>query len=250
MNAATVLLLFVAAATPTPEVAATLTEVTAVAAASVEGTEVLSSRDIEKIIALESQKQLAGCSASDCLAEVAGALGARLVLFGELGALDNQLVLTLNLYDAEAARSVARQLVRGPGAAALSEGIPAAARSLLEGHLAAVATRPVRVLMMNIQTTTTVAEGGTPAPTSGGSVLGPIGLVTMGVSGAVAVVGGIVGVIALDSDAKANAAETTQRAAKDLYDTRDTQALTANVLFATAAVVAGTGATLWLLGME
>jgi hypothetical protein len=109
----------IVATTPAPEVAATLTEVTAVAAASVRGTEVLSTRDIEKIMELESQKQLVGCNASDCLAELAGALGARLVVFGELGALDDQLVLTLNLYDAESARSIARQLVQGPKNAAV-----------------------------------------------------------------------------------------------------------------------------------
>jgi hypothetical protein len=251
MWAASVLSLLVAL-TPAPEVAATLTEVTTVAAAAVNGTEVLSSRDIDKIMALESQKQLAGCNASDdCLAEVAGALGARLVVFGELGALDDQLILTLNLYDAEAARSVARQLVQGSGAAAVSEAIPVATRSLLEAHLATVTARPVRVLVMNIQTTvSTVVDNGAPAVATGGSLLGPIGLVTIGVGGAVAVVGGIVGLVALDTDTKANAADTTQREAKDLYDARNGQALAANLLFGAAAVVAGTGATLWLLGME
>ncbi len=244
------LLSVLAVSTPSTEVAATLSEVTAVAAAAVPGTEVLSTRDIEKIVALESQKQLVGCAATDCLAEVAGALGARLVVFGELGALDDQLVLTLNVYDAEAARSVGRQLVRGAGAAALSEAIPAAVSTLLQAPVASVTSRPVRVLVMKIEGATTApAEVLAPVPAEN-AWLGTAGLVTVGVGGALAVGGGVLGLLASGSQDAAANPTTTQKAAKDLYDARNAQALGANILFASGAVVAAGGATLWLLGME
>jgi hypothetical protein len=230
---------------PTPEVAATLTEVTAVAVAGVDGAEVLSTRDIEKIVELESQKQLAGCNASDCLAELAGSLGARFVVFGELGALEDQVVLTLNLYDAETARSVGRQLVRGAGATALSDAIPAAARSLLQPALASLTTRPVRVLVMNIKLT-----AGAAAPKAADNVLQPVGLTAIGIGAVVAVVGGVVGGLAVMSDRTAVNPETTQAEAKRAYDTRDAQGLAANVCFVAAAVVSAGGGTLWLIGME
>jgi hypothetical protein len=232
---------------PSAEVAATLTELTAVAAAEVVGAEVVSTRDIEKIVALESQKQVMGCSAADCLAEVAGALGARLVVFSELGALDDQLLLTMNLYDAEAARSVSRELIRGGSAAAVGEAIPGAVHRLLDGPVQQAPARPVRVLVMNIAVTTTT----TMAPSeAGGSVLGTVGLATIGVGGVVAVAGGVVGLMAAQSDSTANDPATTQREARAAYDARNGQALVANILFGSAAVVAGAGTALFLLGME
>lgn len=242
---------FLAASAPTADVAATLTEVTAVAAADVDGAEVVSTRDIEKIVALESQKQLMGCSASDCLAEVAGALGARLVVFSELGALDDQLVLTMNLYDADAARSVSRQLVRGTSAAVVGEAIPGALHQLLDAPVAAATTRPVRVLVMNIVPRGDASAAVADAPKDdGGSVLGAVGIVTVGVAGALAVTGGVFGFLAGSANTLAIDPKTTQKDAKAAYDDRDNQALIANILFGSSVVVAGAGAALFILGME
>ncbi len=143
----------VAGAQSPQEVSATLTEVATVAASQVAGAEVLSTRDIERLVALESEKQLLGCTdSSACLAEVAGAMGARLVIFGELGSLDDQLLLTLNLYDANQAKSVSRQIVRGPTLTAVADGIDDAIGLLVAPTLATIDAKPVRLLVMQIQT--------------------------------------------------------------------------------------------------
>lgn len=236
---------------PTPSAQATqaktLSELTAVAAANVRGTEVVSSRDIERIVALESTKQLMGCTGkSDCLAEVAGALGARLVLFGELGALDTQSILTLSLYDADAARTVGREVVRGNSVTAISEGIPAAVGALLHPVLGAVTTAPVRVLVMDIQGA--AAAEAPPVEAPGTSMLSIAGLSVVGAGAAAGVVGGVLGAFALGSDGDARDAKTTQKDAAALSATRDNQALAANILFVSAGGLAAAGAALWFWG--
>jgi hypothetical protein len=65
--------------------------------------EVLSADDLRRAMALEGEKQKIDCVTDSCLAEIAGALGAQLVIFGDVGALGDQLVLTLTLFDAHAA---------------------------------------------------------------------------------------------------------------------------------------------------
>lgn len=75
--------------------------------------EVLSGADVKQLIALESQKQAMGCADdSSCLADVAGALGAELVVFGAAGKLGTLYNLNLNLYDSRQGRSVGRVAVQ------------------------------------------------------------------------------------------------------------------------------------------
>ena len=238
-----VVALLLATAQSPQEVSATLTELATVSAARQERVEVLSTRDIERMVALESQKELVGCdSSTDCLAEVAGALGARLVVFGELGALDDQLLLTLNLYDANEARSVGREVVRGDSLTAIADGIEAGVIALLSPTLGGIEVSSTRVLVMQIKTQgISAAEEG---PSSG--LLSITGLSVVGLGAAVAVVG----VLSSQSDAEGLKAETTQRKAAELQEARDQQALLANVFFVSGAIVAGAGAGLWLLGME
>lgn len=84
--------------------------------------EVVSADDIRRLADLEAQRQALGCDQSSCLAEIAGALGARYVVFGRMGKLGEVLLVQLNLFDAEAARAIAREDVR---VASLSD-VPAA----------------------------------------------------------------------------------------------------------------------------
>ncbi len=74
--------------------------------------QVVTTGDIRRVANLEAQKQALGCDQESCLAEIAGALGAQFVIFGRLGRLDETVVVQLNLFDAEAARPVAREEVR------------------------------------------------------------------------------------------------------------------------------------------
>jgi len=71
--------------------------------------DVMSSVDIKRLVDLEAQKQSAGCDADSCLSEIAGAMGAELVFFGQAGKLGSTIVLTLNVYDAKKSEAVGRQ---------------------------------------------------------------------------------------------------------------------------------------------
>ena len=71
--------------------------------------DVMSSVDIKRLVDLEAQKQSAGCDAGACLSELAGAMGAELVFFGQAGKLGSTIVLTLNVFDAKKNEAVGRQ---------------------------------------------------------------------------------------------------------------------------------------------
>jgi hypothetical protein len=71
--------------------------------------EVISSADVRQLVTVEADKSAAGCDTSTCLAEMAGALGARWVVFGNVGRLGNLTVLTLSLFDTQKAKAADRQ---------------------------------------------------------------------------------------------------------------------------------------------
>ncbi len=73
---------------------------------------VMTAADIARLVELEGQRQAVGCEESSCLAEVAGAMGADFVIFGQVGRLGSIYIVQLNLYDAEAGRSVGREDLR------------------------------------------------------------------------------------------------------------------------------------------
>jgi hypothetical protein len=81
--------------------------------------DVVAGEDVRRALELAASQQAAGCDATSCLDEIAGALGARFVLFGDLTQLDGETHLTLSLFDHEVLRSVARAtaaLPRSPAA--------------------------------------------------------------------------------------------------------------------------------------
>lgn len=97
--------------------------------------DVLSTRDIQSMIDTEAEKQAAGCDGnSSCLAEVAGALGAAVVVAGETTIMGSGFVVQLTLLEPHAARVLAR----GSARAATEEGIPdaarVAARAMMDPH--------------------------------------------------------------------------------------------------------------------
>lgn len=85
---------------------------------------VTSSEDIEKILGVERQRQLMGCTDADesCLAEIAGALNADRLLAGAVQHIDDTFVVTLSLIDPRSVRVVARGL-RKVDESGLIEGI-------------------------------------------------------------------------------------------------------------------------------
>lgn len=72
---------------------------------------VITERDMKRAVDLESDRAAMGCDDDSCLAELAGAFDATMVIFGNLGVLDGVWVLSLNLFDSRAGRSRARKVV-------------------------------------------------------------------------------------------------------------------------------------------
>lgn len=68
-------------------------------------------KDLKTMVDLEAQKVLIGCDAESCLAEVANAMGAELVLYGDIGTLGSMMIINLNLFNSLEATSVGRETV-------------------------------------------------------------------------------------------------------------------------------------------
>lgn len=83
--------------------------------------DVMSGSDIKRLVDLEAQKQSAGCDEGACLSEIAGAMGAKLVFFGQAGKLGSTIVLTLNVYDAQRGQAVGRQPIQARDISQLPE---------------------------------------------------------------------------------------------------------------------------------
>lgn len=143
-----------------PTTYATLTSVITVALARHQRLDVLASADVRRAVELEGDKRALGCDENtSCLAEVAGAMGARLVVFGQLGDLDGELVMTLNLFDSQTASAAGRVLERASDARLLSGKVDAAVDRLVGSTLASIkGTDRVRILVLDLVPGTTQDE--------------------------------------------------------------------------------------------
>jgi TolB-like protein len=74
-----------------------------------DGFEVLSGSDLTEMISLEADKAAAGCSEADCLAEIAGALGAEFVVTGRVGKLGTLYVVKVSMLEPARARTVVHE---------------------------------------------------------------------------------------------------------------------------------------------
>jgi hypothetical protein len=75
--------------------------------------DVVSGDDVKNLVQLQAERQTMGCSEdASCMAEIADALGAQLVVFGTAGKLDNSLVVNLNLFDSVKAMGLGRIVVQ------------------------------------------------------------------------------------------------------------------------------------------
>lgn len=140
--------------------------------ARAEGLDVIGSADLQRLADLSAQQSTAGCDdgGDACLAEIADAMGAGLVVFSEVGRLGGRVIWQLGLWDQSAGRIVARASIEDSDVAALGSHVDDAVVALV----APLAERGVRY---------------TPR---GASPLVPVGAVVAG-AGALAVVGGAVG---------------------------------------------------------
>lgn len=115
-----------------PGTVQTLTGIISAELAGYLALDVMANADVRRMLELEGQKQSVGCGDSSCLADIAGAMGARLVVFGSLGKLGDSLVVHLNLYDSDKATSVGRQFVEAKDVAELPKLLRPKLRALLE----------------------------------------------------------------------------------------------------------------------
>ena len=135
------------------------------------GGEVLTSQDLAAMLDVEVARQAAGCEVDEaCLAEIAGSLGADLVLTSSLYVIDGQRRLDLTLTDRSAARVQGRSAARGNDATALERALPDAVAALWSKD----------------------ADGVVTDGTQEGSAAGPMLVVTGSVLTAVGVIGVVV----------------------------------------------------------
>ena len=95
--------------------------------------DVITSQDLRQLATLEVEKQKAGCGIDEsCLAELAGAMGTRYVVYGKVGLLGKKTMITLNLFDSVDAKSVAREQVAVIELDELTDMMPLAVTRLME----------------------------------------------------------------------------------------------------------------------
>jgi TolB-like protein len=92
---------------------------------------VLTKSDIERLAAFETDKAVIGCDEGNCLAEIAGAMGAAYVVFGRIGTLDDLILVQVNLFDANKAEAIGREDVRANSLRELDGKVQPAVQRLL-----------------------------------------------------------------------------------------------------------------------
>lgn len=170
----TIALALALAAPPSVDDARFATAVIASALAESPRVDVITKEDLRQAMNLEAERQQVGCSETSCLAEVAAAMGARLVIYGSLGTFDDVIALELSAFDGDTATSLGRSVVQEKTLKAAADGAAVKVRTLRDEALTKIgAEGRLRVLVMDLElrnaTTTTTAE---PAPAPAMSALG------------------------------------------------------------------------------
>jgi hypothetical protein len=251
------LALALTAAAPTLDDAHLLTELIGSAAANKADADVLTGEDVRRAVDLEAERQTLGCSATSCLAEIASAMGAGIVLYASLGSLgDDELILTLTLFDSTTATSSGRTSLRGKDLKAIVNQIDATVGTLVEKALAATpssSSKKVRVLVLDVEVRNAAAAAASASPPAEPGkpanlmLWGGIGASVVGVVGVA--VGGVFDSAAVDADRRARIQTATQKDAVALFAERDQDALIASAGYVVGGVLAVGGAALAAVGV-
>lgn len=234
--------------------AALITELVTTALGKDPRFDVVSSADLRRQLDVESNKQAVGCDASStsCLAELAGAMGAQLVVTGKLGTLDDVVILTLSLFDSKAGKAVGRVAVRAASLGKVSDKVDGAVVELVSSYRSAEqGDIKAKLLVLDVEPPRADDD------TSGG-ILGSVTVASPPVSDAVelqrtfgvialaggVVVGGVGGLFYLVADDANKRAATTSLdaiSANARYDERDVYGSlsVAGVVVGVTGVVAG-----------
>jgi hypothetical protein len=234
LRTACVLALVALAAAPAVAVTTTegalLTSLVATAAAKDPAFDVLTRDDIKNALAVESDRQSLGCEESTCLAELAGAMGARIVVYGSVGQLGSDLLLTLNLFDSDKGSSGGRRVAQAGDVSGLAAKIDGTTTDLLQAFLKSGVTAPgtkVKLLVLDLEVkdaspSSTPPATAVPPPGDGPPVMGLVGggIAALGLVGLGA--GVFFDVAAFNADAAARADGVTQKEAFDRFDESET----------------------------
>jgi hypothetical protein len=160
----TIALALALAAPPTADDARFVTAMLASALAESPRVDVITKEDLRQAMNLEAERQQLGCNESACLAEVAAAMGARLVIYGSLGTFDDVIALELSAFDGETASPLGRSVLQATSLKALSEQAAVKVRSLRDNALAKVGGEGrLRVLVLDLELRNATTPTGTPA---------------------------------------------------------------------------------------
>jgi TolB-like protein len=97
----------------TADDARTIRDLVTAALSRREDLEVFAGEDVRKMLELEGERQRAGCDDdASCALEIAGALDARYVVFGNASTLGGRTIVQLTLFDARSASAVERLVVK------------------------------------------------------------------------------------------------------------------------------------------
>ena len=105
---------------------------------------VIGEKDVNQMLNQEQRKQLAGCTDTSCLVEIAGAMGTRYTLDGTVGVVGQSNVLSLSLIDVTKAAVVSRKtaVVKGEREQLL-DSVHKLIRDLMEPVLVSSTTAPI-----------------------------------------------------------------------------------------------------------
>ncbi|MCC7070346.1 MAG: hypothetical protein IT383_03430 [Deltaproteobacteria bacterium] len=171
-QAVSVLALDLEAVNVEADTARAVTRLVAAALGELEGLRVTSQEDMRTLANLDAAKQSMDCDAKSCLAELAGALGARAVVFGSVTGLGSTTTLALSLFDSKSGL-IARRTIEAKALDDIQPALrPALRELLLDAGLIAPPIAPVPLSPL-------VLAGGGAAALGGLALLG--GGVTTGV---------------------------------------------------------------------
>lgn len=199
-----------------PNVVSTITGRIVVTLADVPSLDIVSGDDVRRLAELEADRQTIGCDEASCLAELAGALGARYVVFGQVGRLGELLIVNLSLFDSEEAQSVGRASAEASNLESLPGAIGPALRKLLAG---VVSEADLAALPSEAPPIATAGSAGGGFPVLPAAIAGAGGLVL--VAGVGLVVGAFVPGV-LISNAEGRLGEDREKAISDAQELRAT----------------------------
>lgn len=232
-----------------------LTELITVELSKRDKLSVLSSSDVREVVALEGQKQAMGCEESaSCLAEVADAMGARFVVFGQLGRLGSVYILSLHLFDSEAATAAGRVVTKAATLEALSEQVEDAVERLLgQAQDAMKGDGVTTVLVLELKPASGVAEAAeteavAPPPDEPLPWLLIGGATSAGLGGATVLAGLAFGALGFQAASEAESARVQLDAAQK-KDAANAWAMGANVAVVAGTVLLAAGAGAAALGL-